>query len=170
MTLATRTRVELGAAAAVAGIGAIFAIEAMGIDPRSYEQVGPRAVPVTLALAMIALAAVIAIGALRGNAQAAPPEPGYGFADSDIARVAGVIGAGAALTIAFWAAGYMAACFVGMVLVMRVFGVRSWPAILATSAAAAVAYQFTFMGMMGLLDPRGALLDLRPVSSLVTPN
>ena len=172
MTLSYRARVDLGVAAAVVAVGAVILAEAWRIDPRSYGTVGPRFAPVVLASTMIALGLLVGLGALLGareGAAAVPDDPAYGFRDVDLGRVAAVIGVGAAFTLAFWAVGFMGAAAVGMALALWVFGVRSPATLVAVSVLAALVYQFTFMGLMGLLDPRGALLDLRPLARLVTP-
>ncbi|WP_308916624.1 tripartite tricarboxylate transporter TctB family protein [Jannaschia sp. LMIT008] len=168
MTPSYRARIDLGVAATVIAVGAVLLWEAWRIDPRSYGTVGPRFVPVFLSSAMIVLGAAIGAGALMRPSL--PADPDYGFGDGDLGRVAAVIAAGAVFTLAFWAVGFMGAAATGMLLTMWVFGVRSPAALIAVPLVAAIVYQFTFMGMMGLLDPRGALLDLRPLSRLVTPD
>ncbi|KIT16261.1 tripartite tricarboxylate transporter TctB family protein [Jannaschia aquimarina] len=171
MTLHPRTRLDLGVAAAVILIGLVFAVEAWRIDPRSYEAVGPRFVPVLLAATMIGLGLLVALGAMLRNPSAQPlrEEGDLGFEGSDLKRVMAVIGAGAAYTFCFWAFGYMAATALGMLLALLAFGVRSPLALILLPIFAAIAYQALFMGLMGLLDPRGALLDLRWLSEPVTP-
>ncbi|MFO6464287.1 tripartite tricarboxylate transporter TctB family protein [Jannaschia sp. KMU-145] len=169
MPLTARTRIDLGVAATVIAIGAVFAFEAWRIDPASYEAVGPRAVPLFLAVAMIVLGASIGLGAWWRVGHGTPPEPGFGFADSDLRRVAAVIGAGAVYTFAFWAMGYMMATILGMAMALWVFGVRSPVMLVVLPLIAGIAYQVIFMGYMGLLDPRGALLNLRWLSNPVTP-
>lgn len=162
-----RARTDLGVAVVVILVGAVFALEAWRIDPRSDEAVGPRFVPLFLALSMVVLGGGIGAGALRRSGR--PAEPGFGFGDSDLARVAAVVGAGVAYVAAFWAIGYFGATILAMALALWVFGVRSTPVLVLLPIAAGIAYQFVFMGLMGLLDPRGALLDLRDLSRLVTP-
>lgn len=162
-------RIDLGVSAVVILVGAVFALEAWRIDPASYEAVGPRAVPLFLALVMVAMGAVIGGCALAGRSGAEASDPAFGFRDSDVARVVAVIASGAAYVAAFWAAGYLAATALGAALALWVFGVRDPPVLLGTAVAAAVVYQFVFMGLMGLLDPRGAMIDLRAWSRIVTP-
>ena len=165
-----RARIDLGVAAVVVAIGAVFGIEAWRIDPRSYEAVGPRFVPVFLAGTMIVLGMALGLAAfLSRNDSLADNDPAFGFRNSDLRRVLTVIGAGAVYTFAFWALGYMAATVIGAALALWVFGVRSPFVLILVSIGAGVVYQAVFMGMMGLLDPQGALIDLRALSNLVTP-
>ena len=168
-----RRRIDLGVAAVCIALGALFAAEAWRIDPRSYEAVGPRAVPLALALVLVAGGAAIGLGAWlgRGAPGEGAVEPGgeFGFAGSDVARVVQVVGAGAAYALAFWALGYMVATMIGMALALWVFGVRAPLALVLLPVAAGILYQAVFMGLMGLLDPPGALIDLRWLSAPVTP-
>lgn len=168
MSIAPRTRIDLGLSAVVVVVGIVFVLEALRIDPASYEAVGPRAVPLFLAGSTIALGLAIGLAAWW-RADATPPSPGIGFAESDLRRVALMLGAGAAYAVAFWALGYMVATMLGMALALWVFGVRSPAMLIAMPIAAGLLYQIVFMGFMGLLDPRGALLDLRALSTPVTP-
>lgn len=167
-----RTRIDLGVAAVVIAIGLVFAWQSWLIDPSSNEAVGPRSVPLFLATAMIVLGAGIGVASLAGEragADDAVEDAEFGFLDSDLSRVVAVVGAGAAYTIAFWALGYMAATILAAAMALWIFGVRSALAIVVCAIVAGVAYQFVFMGLMGLLDPRGQLLDLRWLSRLITP-
>lgn len=163
-----RTRIDLGVACIVIAIGLVFLWQALLIDPKSHEAVGPRAVPMFLAVTMIVLGAAIGIGSL-GSSGTRPEHEDFGFGDSDILRVAAIVAVGAVFLVAFWAAGYMLATAVAAALSFRVFGVRSPVVILSGAVAASIAYQALFMGLMGLFDPRGELLDLRMLSRLVTP-
>ncbi|WP_227272283.1 tripartite tricarboxylate transporter TctB family protein [Roseobacter weihaiensis] len=165
-----RSHIDLGVATTVIIIGAIFALEAWRIDPASYEAIGPRAVPVFLACLMIGLGALIGVSAFASKDQTtAAEEADFGFHNSDIPRVFAVIGAGAVTTLVFWAAGYLVAMILGTLLMLWVFGVRAPLVLILVAIVAGVVYQFVFMGLMGLLDPRGALIDLRWLSRLITP-
>ena len=164
-----RSRIDLGVAVVVIAIGALFALEGWRIDPSSYEAIGPRAVPMVLASVMIAFGAVIGLRALMDRDSDLPTPEGFGFRDSDIGRVLAVVGSGAVYVFTFWAAGYFGATIVAAVLAFLTFGVRSPVAIVLGAIAAGIVYQFIFMGLMGLLDPRGELLDLRFLSRIITP-
>ena len=165
----SRTQIDIGVAAACITIGAVFALEAWRIDPRSSEAIGPRFVPLVLAGIMIVGGALVGGLAWLRDGSAAPPGSGFGFRDSDIRRIAMVVGAGVVYTFAFWAIGYMGATTLAMALVLWVFGVRNPLVLIAVPIVAGIVYQIIFMGLMGLLDPRGELLDLRWLSNRVTP-
>lgn len=162
-----RKRIDLGVALVVIALGLGLGLEAWRIDPSSYEAVGPRAVPLFLCAAMVLLGALVGVGALTGGG--ADDDPSFGFRDSDLPRVAAVIGAGAVYAFVFWAAGYLVATVVGAALAFVAFGVRSPLVVIGGAVAAGIVYQLVFMGLMGLLDPRGALIDLRDLSHLITP-
>ncbi|MEL6800508.1 MAG: tripartite tricarboxylate transporter TctB family protein [Pseudomonadota bacterium] len=164
-----RTRIDIGVAVVVIAIGIVFGIEALRINPASHEAVGPRSVPVFLALLMIVLGAGIGLSALANRTVETADTDDFGFRDSDLKRVFAVIGAGIVYTAAFWAVGYLTATVLAGGLALWVFGVRSPLVIILGAIAAGIAYQFIFMGLMGLLDPRGELLDLRWLSRLITP-
>ena len=164
-----RSRIDLGVAAAVIAIGVIFAVEAWRIDPRSYESVGPRLVPEFLAILMILLGAAVGVGAWINRARETDIDKEFGFRNSDLRRVFLVIGTGGAYAFAFWAFGYLVATILGAALALWVFGLRSPVLLIVVPIVAGALYQFVFMGMMGLLDPRGEVLDLRFLSALITP-
>ena len=164
--LTYRGRVELGVAAVVIAVGLFFALLALDINPAAFDPVGPRALPLFLALALVGGGLFIGwLGWRDRTAEAALPAD-YGFRSSDLAQVAQVIGAGAAYVALFFALGYMAATAIAFVLILAAFGVRNAVTVLALAAGAAVLYQFVFMGLMGLNDPAGALVDVRDVTSV----
>lgn len=170
MNMTYRSRIDLGVAIVVFVIGLIFALEAWRINPASFEAVGPRFVPVFLACLMMGLGVLVGLSAIMSKDQGATDDiADFGFRDSDLAKVLGVIGAGAITALLFWALGYLVAMIIGTFLMLWVFGVRSPFALILLPVAAGVVYQFVFMGLMGLLDPRGALVDLRWLSRLITP-
>jgi hypothetical protein len=100
-TLSYRTKIELGVTAVVIVTGLFFAILAWDINPKSHE-IGPRAVPMFIAITMILLGALISFVALRlnsiengnGSDDDVYVEDNYGFADANITRVFTVIGCG----------------------------------------------------------------------------
>lgn len=163
----SRTRIDLGVAAACIVVGAVFALEAWRIDPRSYEAVGPRFAPLFLAGAMVVGGALVGLTAWLGDRNAGSTGGDFGFEGSDLRRVLMVIGTGAVGVAVFWAAGYMASVAVVALLALLAFGVRAPVALVAVPLVAAIAYQFVFMGLMGLLDVRGAWVDLRPLGRAV---
>ena len=103
---------------------------------------------------------------------AADPVPSvdddFGFRGSDLRRVAQVIGCGTVYVALFWAVGYLVATAVAMLLMLLAFGNRS-PLVLAlVPIAAALVYQYVFVGLMGLYDPAGALVDLSALGARVS--
>ena len=181
-----RGRVDVGAGLATMAVGAFFAALAATISPDSYDTVGPRFVPALLAGAMLGLGALVALGGWRrarrpsGVAPGAPsvgsgatdPVPttddDFGFRGSDIRRVVQVIGCGVVYVALFWALGYLVATAVAMLLMLLAFGNRSPLVLVLVPIAAALVYQYVFVGLMGLYDPAGALVDLSGLSARVS--
>ena len=93
---------------------------------------------------------------------------GYGFLESDIVRIFEVIGCGVLFVIMFWAFGYFAAVISTFIAALYAFGVRNWFGMLAGAITLAVVFQWLFMGIMLLNDPRGAILDLRPYTNWIS--
>ena len=91
---------------------------------------------------------------------------GYGFLESDIKRIFLVFASGALFVFIFWAFGYVAAIISTYIAMLFTFGVRS--KLDETEAViVALAFQWVFMGVMMLNDPRGALLALRPFTNWI---
>ena len=181
-----RGRVDVGAGLATMAVGAFFAALAATISPDSYDAVGPRFVPALLAGAMLGLGALVALGGwrrVRGvsdvapsvapaasapASDAAPTDDDFGFRGSDIRRVVQVIGCGVVYVALFWGLGYLVATAVAMLLMLLAFGNRSPLVLILVPIAAALAYQYTFVGLMGLYDPAGALVDLSGLSARIS--
>ena len=161
MTLTYRGRIELGVAAVTVAVGLLFVGLASTINPSAFDPIGPRALPLFLALATVALGVLIGVLGFRDRTDDAALAPDYGFRSSDLAQVAQVIGAGAVYVALFFAVGYMIATLVAFPLVMLAFGARQALVMLALSIFGALLYQHVFMGLMGLNDPAGELIDLR---------
>ena len=182
-TLRYRTTIEFGVTAAIFLIAGFFAILAWDINPASDEAIGPRAVPLFIAVSMLVLGAMISVNAIRNNdkrgqAVAAgegdliPPEAyeedNFGFRDTDVSSVFWVIGCGALYIVLFWALGYFLSTLLGLALIMLAFGNRNPAALIGYPAAGAVIYQYIFMGLMGLHDPAGEIIDFTAISSLIS--
>jgi hypothetical protein len=177
-TLSYRTKIELGVTAVVIVTGLFFAVLAWDINPKSHE-IGPRAVPMFIATMMILLGALIAFVAMRfnsienGNASADDDiyeEDDYGFADADITRVFSVIGCGIVYIIIFIAAGYFVATMASLFLIMVAFGNRNPRTLILVPVIGTAVYQYVFMGLMGLHDPAGELLDVTALTNLISGN
>ena len=161
-SLTYRGRIELGIAAVTVAVGVFFVVLAAGIRPGRFDPIGARALPMFLAWTIIALGLLVGWLGYRDRTPNAALDPDYGVRSSDLSQVAQVIGAGLVYFALFFAVGYMTATLISFVLVLAAFGVRNAVLMLALSVFAAFLYQYIFMGLMGLNDPAGWLLDLRP--------
>lgn len=161
-----KVRLELGVALIVGLIGVFFIYQASSIRPAINDPIGPKVLPMFLAVCLIVGAALIALRALLGKA--GNIREGYGFQESNLGRIFAVIASGAVYVTAFWAFGYFAATFIAALLILLTFGSRNIFIILIVALVAAVIYQFVFMGMMGLFDPAGKILDLRSYTNWIS--
>ena len=177
-TLTYRTKVELGVTAVVVVAGLFFATLAWEINPRSHE-IGPRAVPMFIATTMILLGILISFVALKfnlnGNGNSsddvdAYEEDDYGFTNSNISRVFSVIGCGIIYIILFIAFGYFLATLASLFLIMIAFGNRNPRTLILVPVIGTGVYQYVFMGLMGLHDPAGELLDVTALTNLISGN
>ena len=91
-------------------------------------------------------------------------EDKFGFTDSDIARVFAVIGCGIAYIVLFVLFGYFLSTLASLCLILLAFGNGNFRTIAIMSVVGAVIYQLVFMGLMGLHDPAGLLIDARPLT------
>jgi len=48
------------------------------------------------------------------------------------------------------------------------FGVRNWLAMILGAIILAIVFQWVFMGVMILNDPKGAIFDMRPYTNWIT--
>ena len=93
---------------------------------------------------------------------------GYGFLESDVPRILMVVGCGALFVVVFFALGYFTALFVTFIAMLYTFGVRKWLKMVIGSLLLAFIFQWLFMGIMLLNDPKGALVDMRPFTNWIT--
>ena len=162
-----KTKVEFGVAAVVALVGTFFIFQALTIRVSS-EAVGPRTMPMTLAIALVLGAFWLAVRAFRGKFGELKAD--YGFLDSDMKRITLVIGCGVLFVLAFWAFGYFTAIVVGYISTLLAFGVREKVKVVGSAIIMAVVFQWLFMGVMRLNDTRGYITDLRPYTNLISGN
>jgi len=160
-----KTKIEYGTAAVVAFIGIFFVFQALTIRV-SAEAVGPRTMPLTLAILLILGAVWLGVRAFRGKVGEVKTE--YGFLDSDLRRIALVIGCGLLFLLTFWAFGYFTAIVVGYVSSLFAFGVKDKLKVFGSALIMAVVFQWLFMGVMRLNDTRGYVVDLRPYTNLIS--
>ena len=160
-----KIKVEYGVSAVVLLIGVFFVFLAFTIET-SREAVGPRTMPMFLAVSMVIGGLWLAIRAYTGRA--GDLREGYGFLESDVPRIFMVAGCGALFVLMFWAFGYFLALIVTFIAMMYTFGVRNWAIMIVAALILAFAFQALFMGVMLLNDPRGAIVDLRPYTNWIS--
>lgn len=160
-----KIKVEYGVAAVVILIGLFFIYQATTIGV-SKEAVGPRTVPMFLAVSLVVGGLWIALIAFLGKT--AHIKGAYGFQESDVRRIFQVIGCGCLFLFLFWGFGYFVALIITFVAMLFTFGVRSWPKMGTSAVFLALVFQWLFMGIMRLNDPKGAIVNLRPYIAWIT--
>ena len=160
-----KTKVEFGVSAVVLLIGVFFIFQASTIDT-TREIVGPRTLPMALAVSMVLGGAWLALRAVLNKT--GELKDGYGFLESDVPRILMVVGCGGLFVSMFFALGYFTALFVTFVAMLYTFGVRKWLKMVIGSLLLAFIFQWLFMGIMLLNDPKGALIDMRPFTNWIT--
>ncbi len=177
--LSYRAKIEFGITASCLMIGGFFSVLAMQIPPDPEEIIDSRTVPLFVALMIMGLGVLISVLALANNANGAngeladgeiPLEDDFGFLDSDIMRVFEVIGCGIVYIALFWAFGYFVATMVSLGLMLLAFGNRKIGTLILVPVIGTAVYQFIFMNLMGLHDPAGTLIDVRPLTNLLFGN
>ena len=160
-----KIKVEYGVSAVVLLVGFFFLFQAFTIQA-SKEAVGPRTMPLILAITMICAGVYLGLRAKTGNA--GDIKEGYGFLESDVPRIGMVVACGGLFVVLFWAFGYFTALALTFIAMLYTFGVRNWAFMIPGGLILAVAFQALFMGVMLLNDPRGALVDMRPYTNWIT--
>ena len=160
-----KIKVEYGVSAVVFLIGVWFIFQALTIET-SREAVGPRTMPMFLAILLVLSGLWLAIRALTGRA--GDLREGYGFLESDVKRIFMVVGSGALFVFLFWGFGYFTALIFTFIAMLFTFGVRNWAIMIPGSIVLAFAFQALFMGVMLLNDPKGAIIDMRPYTNWIT--
>jgi len=160
-----KIKVEYGVSAVVLLVGVFFIFQAFTIET-SREAIGPRTMPLWLAIALVLGGLWLAIRAFTGRA--GDLKDGYGFLESDIRRITMVVGCGVLFVALFWGLGYFTAIIVTYVAMLYTFGVRSWGWMVGGGLVLAVIFQWLFMGIMLLNDPAGAVIDMRPFTNWIT--
>ena len=160
-----KTKVEYGVALVILLIGFFFMYQASTIKASS-EAVGPRTMPMFLAIAFILGGIWVGIRAFRGAA--GEIKDGYGFQESNLTRIFEVIGCGIFFVFMFWGFGYFTAIFATFVAMLYTFGSRNWLYMILGGIVLAYVFQWLFMGVMLLFDPAGAIIDMRPYTNWIT--
>ena len=156
---------EYGVSAAVLLIGVFFILQAFTIET-SRETVGPRTMPMILAISLVLGGLWLAIRAVTGKA--GDLKEGYGFLESDVKRIFSVVGCGILFVLLFWGFGYFTALIFTFITMLYSFGVRNWLVMVLGALILAVAFQALFMGVMLLNDPKGMIIDMRPYTNWIT--
>jgi len=162
---AYKTKVEYGVSAVVLLVGVFFIFQAFTIET-TKETVGPRTLPMILAVSLVLGGLWLAVRAFLGKT--GELKDGYGFLESDIGRIFLVVACGVLFVITFWGFGYFLAVFVTLIAMLLTFGVRNWIAMLLGAVVLAIIFQWVFMGVMLLNDPKGAIADMRPYTNWIT--
>ena len=160
-----KIKVEYGVSAVILLIGVFFIFQAFTIET-SNEAVGPRTMPMIIAIAMVISGVWLGLRAFTGRA--GDLREGYGFLESDLSRIALVIACGAFFLLLFWGFGFLTAILFTFFAMMATFGVRSWIKMAIGSVVVAIVFQALFMGVMRLNDPKGVIVDMRPYTNWIT--
>jgi len=119
-----KTKLEYGVGAVVLLVGVFFIFQAFTIST-SRESVGPRTLPMILAVSLVLSGLYLVLRARLGKMS--PWKEGYGFLDS----------------------------------------VRNWFKMIIGAIVLAFIFQWVFMGVMLLNDPKGAIVDMRPYTNWI---
>jgi len=160
-----KTKLEYGVGAVVLLVGLFFIYQAFTIEP-SRESVGPRTLPMILAVSLVLGGLWLGVRAFLGKT--GELKEGYGFQESDVKRIFMVFGCGVLFVVTFWGFGYFLAVMVTLIAMLLTFGVRNWFAMIVGAILLALIFQWVFMGVMILNDPKGAIVDMRPYTNWIT--
>ena len=159
-----KIRVELSVALIVILIGVFFIIQAFTIKTSS-EAIGPRTMPLFLAISLVVGGIWIGLRGILGKA--GDIKEGYGFLESDVMRIFSVIGCGVFFLFTFWGFGYFTAILTTYIATLYSFGVRSWKWMIGGAIIIAFCFQIIFMRVMLLHDPAGDIIDMRPYTNWI---
>ena len=101
-----KTKVEYGVSAVVLLVGVFFIFQAFTIET-SRESVGPRTLPLILAVSLVVGSLWLALRAFLGKT--GDLKEGYGFQESDVKRIFMVVACGVLFVTIFWGFGYFLA-------------------------------------------------------------
>ena len=104
-----KIKIEYGVGAVVLLIGVFFIFQAFTIDT-SRESIGPRTLPMTLAVTLVISGLYLCLRAYLGKV--GDIKEGYGFLESDIKRIFMVVACGVLFVFTFWGFGYFCAVIV----------------------------------------------------------
>ena len=159
-----KIKVEYCVGAVVLLIGIFFIFQAFTIAT-TRDAIGPRTLPMILAVSLVIGGLWLIINAARGKT--GDLSEGYGFLESDGKRIFLVVACGALFVATFWGFGYFLAVIVTLISMLYTFGVRNWLAMIVGAIVLAIVFQWVFMGVMLLNDPKGAIVDMRPYTNWI---
>jgi len=160
-----KVKLEYGVAAVVFLVGLFFIYQAFTIET-SKESIGPRTLPLILAVSLVIGGLWLALRAMMGKV--GELKEGYGFLESDSKRIFMIVACGVLFVSVFWGFGYFSAVIVTLIAMLLTFGVRNWVAMIIGAIVLAIIFQWVFMGIMLLNDPKGAIIDMRPYTNWIT--
>jgi len=160
-----KTKIEYGVATVVILIGLFFIYQATTIKA-SKEAIGPQTMPMFLAIFLVIGGLWLALRAKLGKV--GEVQEGYGFLESDAKRIFLIIGSGILFVVLFWAFGYFVAIILTFISMLHTFGIRNWLKMILSGVILAMIFQWLFMGIMLLNDPKGAVVDLRPYTNWIS--
>lgn len=160
-----KIKVEYGVSAVVLLVGVFFIFQAFTIET-SRESIGPRTLPLILATALVVGGLWLALRAFLGKV--GDLQAGYGFIESDVKRIFLIVACGVLFVTVFWGFGYFTAVIFTLVAMLATFGVRNWLSMIISAIILAIVFQWVFMGVMLLNDPKGAIVDMRPYTNWIT--
>lgn len=159
-----KIKVEYGVGAVVLLIGIFFIFQAFTIDT-SRESVGPRTLPMILAVCLVIGGIWLGLRAFLGRT--GDLTEGYGFLESNLKRILAIVGCGALFVFLFWGFGYFVALIFTYITMLYTFGVRNRFWMIGGALVLGFVFQWLFMGIMLLNDPKGAIVDLRPYTDWI---
>ena len=160
-----KIKLEYGVATVVLLVGVFFIIQAFTIET-SRESIGPRTLPMILAVSLVVGGLWLGLKAKLGKLGELQGD--YGFLESDRKRIFMVVACGVLFVLTFWGFGYFSAVIITLIAMLYTFGVRNWFAMIIGAVVLAFIFQWIFMGVMLLNDPKGAIVDLRPYTNWIT--
>jgi hypothetical protein len=160
-----KIKIEYCVGAVVLLVGIFFIFQAFTIAT-TRESIGPRTLPMILAASLVLGGLWLILRAFRGKT--GDLSEGYGFLESDSKRIFLVVACGVLFVATFWGFGYFLAVIITLIAMLYTFGVRNWLAMVLGAIVLALIFQWVFMGIMLLNDPKGEIFDMRPYTNWIT--
>ena len=153
MTAPSRRREESALGLAVAGVGAIFLWQALQI-PQGRDLIGPRSLPVVVAVLLGAGGLLISVGSWFGRIAPEPAQTEH--------KLLGIVLPAVAVALAFlwlWSAlGWTLASLAAAPVFFFIFGARGWRELVLFPACAVLVLYLVFYQLLGLWHGTGWLI------------